>query len=71
MTSREAAGRARPEEGVTLKISAGQRFAAALAVYLLWVAALAVLAWTSAWRPGATITPARPPVAPVQEPTGQ
>jgi hypothetical protein len=45
-----------PEEAA-LKISARQRFAAALAVYLLWVAALIVLAATSAARPAPAQAP--------------
>ena len=52
-----------------MKISARQRFAAALALYLLWVAALAVLASTSASRPGVTVTPPGAAAAPVEEST--
>ena len=41
-----------------MKISARRWFAAALALYLLWVAALTVLAVTSASRPAPAQAPA-------------
>jgi hypothetical protein len=51
-----------------VKISARQGFAAALALYLLWVAALTVLAVTSAARPAsARIRPGVVP-APAETP---
>jgi hypothetical protein len=40
-----------------MKISARQRFVAALAIYLVWVAALATLALTSSTRPIARMSP--------------
>jgi hypothetical protein len=52
------------------KVSAGSRFAAALALYVLWIAALTAMALTSARSPadrmippGAATAAAQPPAA--------
>jgi hypothetical protein len=53
------------------KVSAGHRFAAALALYVLWIAALTAMAVVSARSPanrnippGAATAPAQPPSEP-------
>jgi len=49
-------------------ISARQRFAGALAVYLVWVAGLAALAFTSSTRPTPRTISPRPMTAPAASP---